>query len=313
MTRRARTGTARVLVALGLLAALAACGTEAGDGGVGRIRGEEVVVASFNFPESRLLAEIYAGAIESAGIPVRREIDLGPRELVQPALLEGLVDVVPEYLGTALVSVTPESTADRSDPTALRRELETALARWGVHVREPAPAQNQNGFAVTRATARRLGLRQVSDLAPVAGQLTLGGPPECPRRIYCLEGLERVYGVHVGRFLPLDGNQQRVTALEQAVVDVAVMFSTDGQLATGDLVLLADDRRLQPAENVVPVVSDRATRRHARLGEVVDAVSARLTTNSLVFLNWRVSIAGKDVGVEARAWLRREGLVARSG
>src|SRR5688500_8442659 len=127
-------------------------------------RGPEVVVASFNFPESALLAEIYARAIQAAGIPVRREVDLGPRELVQPALLGGLVDFVPEYLGTALASVQPSAGAAPGDTAAVRESLARALDGRGIRVLDAAPAQNQNGVVVTRATAERFGLRAVSDL-----------------------------------------------------------------------------------------------------------------------------------------------------
>lgn len=269
-------------------------------------RPDGVVVTSFNFPESRVVAEIYALALEEAGIPVRREMDLGPRELVRPALLGGLVDVVPEYLGTAVATLDPHNTADRSDEVALRTELARLLQPWSIDVRPPSAAQNQNGFAVTRASAERLGLRTVSDLAPVASRLSVGGPPECPSRPFCLEGLARVYGVHFGTFLPFATEDQRVRALEQGVVDVSVMFSTDGSLATGDFVFLEDDRRLQPAENVVPLVANRATARFGpRLNQVLDAVSARLDSNSLRFLNWRVTVAGKEEASEARGWFER--------
>lgn len=272
--------------------------------------GAEVVVASFNFPESALLAEIYARAIEAAGIPVRREIALGPRELVQPALLGGLVDVVPEYLGTALASLRPSADAPPADSAAVREELIRALDGRGVLVLDAAPAQNQNGVVVTRATAERYRLDAVSKLAPVAEGMTLGGPPECPLRPYCGEGLEQVYGLHFEEFVALENEQQRATALADGVVDVAVMFTTDGRLATGDLVLLEDDRGLQPSENVVPLVTARSVERFGvRLVDTLNAVSARLTTNSLRFLNWRISVGDRDIATEARGWLERQSLV----
>ena len=290
------------------VAVLAACSADDGDA-VPTVAGDEVVVASFNFPESELVAEIYAAALEAAGIPVRREAELGPRELVQPALLSGLVDVVPEYLGTALASVADAGGVDPADSGAVRRRLAEELARWDVRVLEPAPAQNQNGLAVTRGTAERRSLRTVSDLAAAAAGLSLAGPAECPERPYCLPGLERVYGLRFGRFMPFETEHQRVAALREEVVDVAVMFTTDGELAGGDLVLLADDRRLQPAENLVPLVSTEAADRYgAALVDALESVSARLTAQNLVFLNWRVAVAGNDAADEARGWLERHGL-----
>jgi osmoprotectant transport system substrate-binding protein len=286
--------------------------TPAGPGGSGQ--GGAVVVASFNFPESELLAAIYALAIRNAGIPVQLLLDLGPRELVQPALEQGLVDVVPEYLGTTLTSLEPHPGVSMSDPAAVRAALAGALAPWHVQVMTPAAAQDQNGLAVTDTTARRLGLRTVSDLRRTAGRLTLGGSPECPDRPYCLPGLHEVYGLRFARFLPFDTEPQRVLALEEGVVDVAVLDTTDGNLATGDLVLLADDRHLQPAENVVPVITGSAIARYGnRLTEAVNAVSAQLTTRALLFLDWRVEVAGNGVRAEARAWLERHSILLRAG
>jgi len=165
---------------------------------------------------------------------------------------------------------------------------------------------------VTRATAARLHLRTVSDLRRVARELTIGGTPECPKRPYCLPGLRSVYGLQFAAFEPFDTQAERVTALLDGVVDVAVLTTTDGNLATGNLVLLADDRHLQPAENVVPVVTDSATARYGkRLTGALDEVSSRLTTNALLFLNWRVQVAGDDVVTEARAWLERQGILPR--
>jgi osmoprotectant transport system substrate-binding protein len=271
-----------------------------------------VVVASFSFPESEVLAEIYAQALEDAGVPVRRELDLGPRELVQPALRQGLVDVVPEYVGSALSSVAPQARVDTRDPEAVRSALERSLSGWGLRVLSPAAASNQNGLVVTRETADRLGLRTISDLRGRDQKLTLGAPPECPTRPYCLQGLRRVYGLRFARVMAFDTETQRVTALDERVVDVAVLFTADGHLATGDLVLLRDDRSLQPAENVVPIISSRAVARYGdRVVRTLDAVSARLNTPSLVFLNWRISVEGKNVAAEARGWLRRHGLLTR--
>jgi osmoprotectant transport system substrate-binding protein len=295
---------------------------------------DALVVASFNFSESQLLAEIYAGALEAAGVPVDRELSLGPRELVEPALRQGLVDLVPEYLGSALRSVTADAPRPGEDsyepggpdapptmtgpagagPAALRAALSDAVAPWGLQVMALAEAQNQNGLAVTRETAEHLGLHALSDLAPAAGDLVLTGPPECPARPYCLPGLVQVYGLHFASFVAYETEAQRVAALQQHIADVAVVFTTDGQLATDDLRLLVDDRGLQPPENVVPVMTTRAeTRWGPAAAHTVDAVSGRLTSGALRFLNWRVGVAGRDVRREAQGWLQRQGLAPRPG
>jgi len=315
LARRAARGRGR-LAALAAsclaLTLLAACEQASPPSQRAAGNGGTVVVASFNFPESELLAAIYGLAIRQAGIPVRLELDLGPRELVRPALEQGLADLVPEYVGTALNSMQPGAKVAWADPAAVRNALAVAFAGWHIQVLTPAAAQDQNAVVVTRATAARLHLRTVSDLRRVAGRLTIGGTPECPKRPYCLPGLRSVYGLEFAAFEPFDTLPQRVTALLDGVVDVAMLTTTDGNLATGNLVLLADDRHLQPAENVVPVVTDSAAARYGkRLTGALDEVSSRLTTNALLFLNWRVQVAGDDVVTEARAWLERQGILPR--
>src|ERR687897_936203 len=293
----------------GAVLLLAACGTGGHESPPKPAEG--VAVASFNFTENRLMAEIYAQALEDEGVQVRRELDLGPRELVLPALRQGRVDIVPEYLGTALAAAAPTATVDWSDPEAVRRALADAVEPWGLQVVRHADAQNQNGLVLTRRTAERLALRTTSDLRPLAPTLTLGGPPECPERRYCLEGLTAVYGLRFAGFVPLTGQSYVRQALADDVIDVGVLFTTDGALAGDDLVLLDDDRRLQPAENLVPVlrsdVLDAAGGQ--RVAAALDEVSERLTTANLQFLNWRVSVAGNDPSPQARGGGLPPGLV----
>ena len=302
-TRDSRTAALVLLLAVLLLQS---CSGRAPSDSVAKTPHEEaLVVASFDFPESELLAEIYAQALEGAGIPVRRSFDLGPRELVLPALEQDLVDVVPEYVGSALQALRPGTAVPAGTSEAVE-SLAGALRPWGLSVLRPAPASDTNGLVVTAATARRLDLRTISDLRRVAPRLQVGGPPECPGRRYCLIGLQERYGLRFAGFSAFSSEAQRRTALTDGVVDVAVMFTTDGLLVTDELVLLEDDRRLQPPENVVPVVTQRALDRYGnRIRPALDQVSAALSTSSLTFVNWRVEVAGKSVPVEASAWLRR--------
>ncbi|HET6875202.1 MAG TPA: glycine betaine ABC transporter substrate-binding protein, partial [Acidimicrobiales bacterium] len=191
--------------------------------------------------------------------------------------------------------------------------LDAVLARWHGTLLDPSPAQDQNGLVVTRQVAAEHGLQTISDLRRVAAQMTFTAPPECPQRPYCLQGLERLYGLRFRSQLPLATEGERVTALEQRVADVALLFTTDPDLASHDLVLLRDDRHLEPAENVAPVVSDRALELYGpRLTQTLDAVSTRLSSQDLMFLNWRVSIGGRSAADEAHGWLVRRGLVPRS-
>lgn len=170
-------------------------------------------------------------------------------------------------------------------------------------------------FVVSRATAARYGLRTISDLLQVASELAFGGPPECPERPLCLAGLERTYGLDFGRFRALDaGGPVTVTALRTGAVDVALLFTTDAALAANEFVLLADDRGLQPAENVTPVVRTEVLEAHgAGFVRVVDSVSELLTTADLRALNARVSLDGESPRDVAAAWLVEHGLIEPSG
>lgn len=272
--------------------------------------GDDIVVASFDFPESALLAELYAGVLEEHGYPVRRLINLGSRETVDPALFQGLVDFVPEYLGTALAFSSLGRSAASSNKGAMAKELATLLQPNGVSVAEPAAAQNQNGFVVTKATAKRHGLVQISDLQDVAKSLAFGGPPECPERPLCLAGLEERYDLSFKEFLSLDaGGPATISALEGGDVDVALMFTTDPDIAARDLVLLEDDRSLQPAENVVPIVRLEVLDRYgAEFETTIRQVTRRLTTADLRNLNRRIELGERSTRGVATGWLKEQGL-----
>jgi osmoprotectant transport system substrate-binding protein len=272
---------------------------------------DAVTVASFEFPESVVLGEIYAQALEAAGFDVERQLGIGPRELVEPSLERGLVELVPEYAGSALEFLAGGEGPSTSDEELTHARLVDAFAERGVDVLTPAPAQNRNGFAVTRATAQRPGLEAISDLAAIDEDLAFGGPPECPARPLCLEGLESAYGLQFDRFVTLDaGGPLTVSALRAGTVDVALLFTTDAAIDENDFVLLEDDRRLQPAENVTPVVRDEVIESHGdRLVDVVDAVSRLITTAELRSLNASAAVEGASPERVAAAWLAEHGLL----
>jgi osmoprotectant transport system substrate-binding protein len=294
--------------ACGLLAGRGPPSDESTAGQPGRL----IIVGSFGFPESVLLAHIYGGALAARGFPVRIEPDLGTRELVDPALMRGLIQVVPEYAGSALEFISLGRVHATSDVTATNRALSALVAGQRLVAGRPAAAQDANVIVVTAATAARYHLRSVADLAPVASGLVFGGPPECPGRAYCLPGLKRVYGLRFRKFVPLDADGPlTLQALQAGNIDVALLFSTDPRIAARRLVALTDDRGLQPAENVTPLLRrDVAARFGAGVIAVLDAVSARLDTGSLRALDARVELAGQDPRRVAGNWLRGHGLAA---
>lgn len=264
-----------------------------------------ITVGSFDFAESSLLAEIYGQALERDGYRVRRSFDLGPREFVAPALARGLVELVPEYAGAALGFGSLGMVSGTSDVQSTHDRLVRALRGTRVAALASAPAQDANTFVVTRETAAREGLRTLSDLARVAPHLSFGGPPECPSRPECLAGIRRVYGATFEEFVELDaGGPATRQALEQGYVDVALLFTTDPTIATEGLLELEDDKNLQPAENVVPLMrTELRARFGSKLVGVIDGVSARLTTEALRRLNAEVVAGARPANVAAR-WLR---------
>jgi len=268
-----------------------------------------IVVASFNFPESEVLAQVYGQALQAAGFPVAWEIGIGPRELVEPAMERGLVGLVPEYQGSALAFVAGAD-EPTSDTEQTHERLASALAPRGVTVLDPAPAEDANAVVVTRATAERFHLTTISDLAPVAAGLTFGGPPECQMRPLCLPGLRERYGLVFGRFVPVDPSRPLAgEELATGGVDVALLFTTDQEIVSRDLLVLQDDRHLQPAENVTPVVRTDVLRRFGPgVADVLNEVSAKLTTSDLAGLNLAVGTQGRTAAQAAHDWLALNGL-----
>ena len=232
----------------------------------------------------------------------------GAREVVLPALTSGEIDVYPEYVGTALEFLNEgagEATGDTEASTELLRER---FAEQGVDVLEPSDAQDKNGLVVRQETADTYGLSTVSDLADVVGDLTLGGPPECPERPLCIPGYESAYGVTFGDFRSLDaGGPVTIEALSAGEIDVALLFTTDGVIAANDWVLLDDDQDLQPAENIVPVIRSEANTDAAT--EALDAVSAVLTTENVTEMIRQLRVDLADPAEVAETFLTDQGVL----
>jgi osmoprotectant transport system substrate-binding protein len=296
---RTRSAIALAVVVCGL----AGCGDERETAAPSvTLADETITVGSFDFAESVAVAEVYSQGLEAAGYQVERAYALGPREFVGPAMSRGLVELVPEYAGTALLFHSLGRASASSDPDETHARLVDALSGAPVEVLRGAPAQDANAFVVTAATAERFGLEQVSDLAAAAPELVFGGPPECPTRRLCLDGLDDVYGARFREFVALDaGGPLTHQALAGGGVDVALLFTTDPAIEALGLVELADDRRLQPAENITPILRAELVRRHGQqLVDVIDAISAELTTARVRDLN--ADVAAGDVPAAVADW-----------
>jgi osmoprotectant transport system substrate-binding protein len=307
MIRRLRPALPLGLVALALL--IAGCDRGPAPPAPQDPRRPTIRLASFDFPESELLAQLYGQALARHGFPVEQVVQLGAREVVAPALEQDKVDMVPEYLGSALNFLNDRNRVATADPGLTHARLEQAFAPRGVSVLAYAPAQDRNGFVVTGDMARRRGLEKLSDLAPMASQLSFGGPPECAQRALCLRGLEDVYKLSFKRFEAMPSRSVTAAALQTGEIDVGMIDTTDPNLAKSDLIQLADDKRLQPADNVVPVLRREVLDAYGPpLVRLVNAVSAQLTTPELAKLNLQVA-NGQAAADAASGWLRAHTII----
>ena len=307
---RKRRGVAGAVVALMLLVT-AACGDDSGDGtgsaDTTAAKGS-VTVGSFNFSESVLLANLYAKALEEAGYKTTVRANLGAREIVFPALEKGEIDLIPEYLGNALAYVAKDAAKPGDDPEATGAKLKEALTPKQLSLLTPSDATDGDIIAVSKATADKHSLEKISDLAPVAKDLTLGGPPECPTRITCGLGLDQVYGLKFKAFKALDpGGPNTKAALEKGDVDVARLFSSDPAIKEKNFVVLDDDKFIQPAGNVVPVIRTEIV--DDDITAVLDKVSSTLTTDDLIDMNKRIDVDKEDADKVAEEYLIEKGIL----
>ena len=306
-SRRSFTSTATVVI---VSTALIACtGSDAGPARPPSAGGERVIVVGVSgaFAENQIVAEMYAQVLEHAGYAVERQLDLRSREVSQNALEAGFIDVKPEYLSSLLLFLDPSAEASADADDVARRTAEL-LRSEGITLLTPSAAVDTNQFVATAETAERFDLTTMSSLAPVAGQLTFGGSPECPQRPFCLPGLHETYGILFDDFTPLDaGGPLTVEALRTDAVQIGLLFSTDPRIEQNGFVPLVDDRHLQDAENITPVVRSEMLNEEVR--RLLDEVSARLSTERMTELVGRVVIEGERVAAVATGFLDANGLL----
>ena len=287
-------------VVLGVLATLAACGPAAP---AQEDSADTIRFASYDFQENQILVEVYAEGVRRAGLPVSVQHGIGTREVVTPALEQGVVDVVVEYLGTALVFNRPAGSELPRTPEEMAELLEETMEERDVEVLDAARAEDQNGFAVTTAFSARHRIGRLSELAALAPELTFGGPPECPDRPLCLPGLREVYGLEFGVVRSMPSRAATVEALVAGQIDVGLLETTDARLGVAPVTLLIDDRGLQPRENVVPLVREEVADRWGdELTDALDETSGHLTTQGLVRLNRAVELDGATPAEAAEQW-----------
>lgn len=273
----------RVLAVVAAGAMLAACGDsedplDDSSGGTDA-PSDTIVVGSANFPESTLIAEIYAAALDGAGVKVDKNLSIGAREASTPALQDGSIDLMPEYTGNLATYFNNGDDISVTDPKEVYDKLKSLLPD-DLTVLDMSDAEDKDTLAVTKETADKDNLKSISDLKEIAKDLTVGGAPEFQTRYAGLVGLKEVYGLEFGSFTPLDaGGPLTISALADGSIDVGNIFSTSSAIEENDFVVLEDPENVFQAQNVVPLLNKEKA--SDTVAKTLNAVSAALTTDNL--------------------------------
>jgi osmoprotectant transport system substrate-binding protein len=272
-----------------------------------------VKIGSVGFDEARIMAEAYAQVLENAGYTANRDgIGLGDRKVLLPALESGQIDLQPEYIGSGLgagYGGTPTGDA-AANLTALQTILDGKGG--GITALAYTPAQDQNAFVVRKETADALKLAKMSDVAAVQDQLKLGLAKDCPTNPLCANALHDAYGIDPTKATLLDAcSTPMAQALAAKTIDLGELCSTQPDIITNGFVLLEDDKKTQPADNISPLVRNDflAKTDKAAFSKLLNDLSAKVDTATLADLYKQVSIDKKDIKDVVSTWLKAQGLV----
>ncbi|MFZ0217351.1 MAG: ABC transporter substrate-binding protein [Candidatus Dormiibacterota bacterium] len=297
----------RALVAavLGVSLLASACGSTGGGGSSSSSKGT-ITIGAQSFSENATLSYIYGGVLKDQGYTVKYRENLGQRSVVAPALERGDIQLYPGYTASDLEFYDQNKGLAGTDAQQNADKLNSIIQPKGLTALAVSPAADQNAFAVTKQTANKYHLKSLSDLAPVAGQLTLGGPVDCPSRPDCQAGLASTYGVHFQAFKALDSDGPLThTALQNGQIQVALVFSTDGIIASNHWVILADPKHIVNADHVVPIIRTKSVNSSAQ--QALNKVSAKLTTDQLVQMNLQTDVEKSEPQSVAQSWLKSHG------
>lgn len=270
---------------------------------------EKITIGSKNFAEQFILAEIYSQALEAAGYTIKTEPDIGSEVVAFEALEQGEIDAYPEYTGTALVNLLDVPFEDiPREPAEAFQLTKDKYAEQNIVALPPTPFENSYRLGVTKETAQKLGNpTKISDLKARAGQLTITGYPECRQRTDCLIGLEREYGLEFKDFVT---SETPYEVLDNGEAEVAFVFTTDGNLNSGQYQVLDDDRNFFPPYNITMSMREEAFRTLGPQGAaVIQAVQEPLTDEVMQELNSRVVLDKEQPEQVATDYLRSAGFM----
>nr|WP_163549809.1 ABC transporter substrate-binding protein [Candidatus Frankia nodulisporulans] len=303
-----------------LILGLAACGSDtsggSSSGATASSAGGTLTVADAGFTESRILAEMYAALLEKAGYKVERT-SVQQTELAQSSLEKGIVDAMPQYVATYAdllnteINGAPAASVSSPDLQKSLTALRSLAGRRGLTVLNPASAVDQNAFAVSRSFATEHKLRTLSDLGASGLSVKLAAGPECATRPFCQPGLEKTYGIKVSEIVRTGvDTPQTKAAVKDGKAQLGLVLTTDATDATvadSDLVVLTDDRKLQNADNLVPIVTTKSLT--PKISAALNSLAPVLTTADLGELNKKVDSSREKPADVARSYLEDKGLL----
>lgn len=304
---------------MSMLAVLvAACGGTASQnsGGVNRSSGSKgsLTVADAGFTESEVLANMYADVLAKAGYKTN-ETSVKSSEIFQSSLEKGDVAVVPEYVATyadqlnRIINGANAPSVASPDLQKTYAQLKTLAAKRGLTPLTPSKAVDQNAFAVSKKFAKAHHLTTLTDLGKSGIPVKIASGPECATRPYCIPGLKKTYGIKVSGIDPLGvDTAQGKEAVAKGADQLALVLTTDATVDDAGLVVLTDDKHLQNADYLVPIVNTKKLT--PLIKTTLNKVSATLTTEELAQLNKQVDVGQQKPGVVASNYLKSKGLIS---
>lgn len=266
-----------------------------------------ITMGDKNFTEQFILGELYAQALRAKGYTVTLKANIGSSEIIDKALTSGKIDWYPEYTG--VITTELAKIADRPKSAQQTYNLAKAWeAKRGFATLDKTPFFDADGLAVLPAYAKKYGLKTAGDLKKVP-KFTYGGPPENKTRFQGVVGMKQVYGLNNLVFKPLSIGLQ-YNALDSGAIDVAAIFTTDGQLKGGKYTVLTDTKGIFGYQNVAPVVSKKVLAAEGpAFAQTLNAVSAKLNNQAMQTMNAAVQLDKQKPSVVAKTFLQANGML----
>jgi osmoprotectant transport system substrate-binding protein len=301
-----------VSLAVGSLLVGTAC---AGNDVSGSADKGSLTLSGQNFPEATLVAEMYKLVLEDAGYTVDMKL-VGTRDVYMKQFPKD-VDVVPEYVAGIVDFLNTQQNGADAAPVSTHDAQETLdaakplLDAAGITMLDPAEATDQNAFFVTKDFAEQHSLTTLSDLGGLGEPVVLAAAPDCKGRTDCEGGLSKTYGISISKILPLGyASAQTYKSVLDGESQLGESSTTDGSLESQGLVLLDDDKGIQPAQNLIPAVSSAFLKDHPDVKDTLNALMAKLTTADLTELNGKVGNEREKPEDVAKQYLQDQGLLS---